>query len=64
MMADEHITVGNNLCEKVKIFKKIGLFIDKPNDPLTRKQNVDLRQVIHVIIQSKNLYLLHFSRKI
>ena len=63
IIANGHIRIGSNFYEKVKTFKYLGSLVTDENS-IQRKQNVDLKQEIHVIIQSKHSCLLDFSLRI
>ena len=56
LIANDHIRIGSNSYEKVKTFKYFGSLV-----VLRMQYNVDLKQKIHPIIQSKHFCILHFS---
>jgi hypothetical protein len=65
MISNEHIRIGSNSYGEVKSYICIfRLFSDKSKFYSEGKQNLDLKQEIHVIIQSKHLCLLDFSLRI
>ena len=65
MIANAHIRIGSNSYGEVKSYICIfRLFSDKSKFYSEGKQNLDLKQEIHVIIQSKHLCLLDFSLRI
>ena len=60
MMANGHITVGNNSYETAKTCKYLG-FLLKIKIIFTKKLNVELKQEIRVIIQCELVCLIDFS---
>ena len=63
MIANEHIRIGSNYYEKVKVFKYLGSLVTNQNSIQEEiKKNVDLKQEILVIIQPKHFCL--FSKNI
>ena len=63
MMANEHITVGSNMYEKLKTCKYLGSLLTNQNF-IYDKIYVDLKQDIHVIVQPKHSCLLDIPRRI
>ena len=61
--ANAHIKIGSNSYEKVETFKYLS-FYSQIKILFRRKLNVDLKQEIHVIIQSKHSCLLDFFLRI
>ena len=57
MIANEHFRIGNNSYEKVKIFKYLGFILANKNY-IQEKENVDLKQGIHV---SSNTFVFSTS---
>ena len=55
MITNAHIKIGSNSYEKVKTFKYLGSLLTNENY-IQEGKKVELKQVIHVIIQSR-----HFS---
>ena len=62
-IANEHIKIGSNSNEKVKTFKYLGSLLTNQNS-IQEEINVDLKQEIHVIIQSKHSCPLDASIRI
>ena len=60
MIANALIKIGSNSYEKVKTFKYLGSLLTNQNF-IQEEINVDLKQEIHVIIQSKHFCLPDFS---
>ena len=59
MISNAHMKIGSNSYEKVKTFKYLG--------SLSTNQNYiqeDIKQEIHIIIQSKHSCLLYFLLRI
>ena len=63
MIANAHIKIGSNSYEKVKNFKYLGSLLTNQNS-IQEEKNADLKQEIHVIIQSKHSCLLDFFLRI
>ena len=63
MAANEHIRICSNSYEKVTSFKYLASLVTNQNFILEGK-NIDLKQEIHVIIQSKHFCLLDFFLRI
>ena len=63
MVANELISLRSNSYEKAKTFKYLGSLIINQNCS-KGEINVNLKQEIHAIIQSKHLSLVSFSLKI
>ena len=59
MLANEHITIRSNSYENVKTFKYLGSLLANQNS-IHKKHNVDLKQKIHVVIQSNTFVFLTF----
>ena len=64
MIANEQIRIGTNSYEKVKTFKYLGSLLTNQNSIQEEIIYIDLKQKIHVIIQSKHSCLLDFSLRI
>ena len=60
MMANAHIKISSNCYEKVKTFKYLGSLLTNQNS-IQEEINVNLKQEIHVVIQSKHSCPLDFS---
>ena len=55
MLTNEHISVDNKSCEKVKTFKYLDSLLEKQNSIHEEiKSRLALRQEIHINIQSKH----------
>ena len=54
MMTVEHIKVGNNKFEKVKIFKYLGSLLTNQNF-IHKETNVELKQEMNVITEFRTL---------
>ena len=63
IMANKHIRIGSNSYEKVKTFKYLGYLLTNQNF-IQKGITVDLKQEIHVIIESKHSRLLDNSLRI
>ena len=62
IMANAHIKIGSNSYEKVKTFKYLVSLVTNQNS--IQGESVDLKQEIHVIIQSKHSCRLDFFLRI
>ena len=63
MIANAHIKIGSNSYERENTFTYLGSLLTNQNS-IQEEQNVDLKQDIHVIIQSKHSRLLDFSLRV
>ena len=63
IIANTHIRIGSHSYEKVETFKYLGSLLTNQNY-IQEEINVDLKQEIHVIIQSKHSCLLDFFLRI
>ena len=63
MIAKAHIKIGSNSYEKVETIKYLGSLLTNQNY-IQEEKNVELKQEIHAIIQSKHSCRLDFFLRI